>query len=632
MRPETRPRSIKSRAHFWFISTSTALLWSSIIIVAGQTTAQEINLAGVQVWNVDYWQTVELGDFYGPNYNIRKLKPISLAGCRNGCFAGYVVLTCATGPFLGLKAHATDLIDAAGNSIPASQVKVRYSELARPDTSYAPPYRFDRMLDEPPQEVKTVDLREHRGWKPKNAGPVAMQPVWVTVCVPSNAVPGEYTGKLIIETANNPLPNVTIKITVADWALPDPRHYTVQNIGWLSPERVALYCGVPMWSDQHFQLLGRSLTMMLPLGIRYVEVNLVRRYLSRDNNEVMVTWIKQPDGTFKYDFTVFEKYMDVVAETIGKPFCIRINMWSSRRDPTHPVVVFDPATGQTEELYQPPYGTPESYAFWKPLLDELKARLEKRGWFDAVGVNWHEYCGGPDTNTVSLLHSIWPGTRWADMDHGRRTGFRGVDPKLFVPVIVQSTVWNEGALKPRGYKGKLQPGVAYCGHARNRHSESSTLWDLRAVTEEQIMKGNHGVDPLGGDLWMIQDARGRWVGGQWAACALGPGNCTKAILGPSPKGAVATERYEAFREGVQICEAILFIQRGIDSGKLSPELKARADAVLDERSQRAMDSWVLADKSGRRRFDSSVFSENAKQREHELYQVAADVAAALAGK
>ena len=140
------------------------------------------------------------------------------------------------------------------------------------------------------------------------------------------------------------------------------------------------------------------------------------------------------------------------------------------------------------------------------------------------------------------------------------------------------------------------------------------------------MKGNHGLDPLGGDLWMTKDERGKWVGGAWAACALGPGGCTKAMLGPTPEGAVATERYEALREGVQLCEAILFIQKGIDSGKLAADLATRAHAVLDERGKRLMDSWVSADKSGKTKFDPAIFSEKAMEREIELYAVAAEVA------
>jgi len=198
-----------------------------------------------------------------------------------------------------------------------------------------------------------------------------------------------------------------------------------------------------------------------------------------------------------------------------------------------------------------------------------------------------------------------------------------------MPCIAQSTVWNEGAMKPRGYKEIFKLEMNTMAHARGRHWDSSRLWDYRAINEEQIMKCNHGVDPLGGDLFPTRDERGRIWHPQYGDSQLGPRCCTKALLAPGPDGAVATERYEAFREGVQISEAILFIQRGLDSGKLSPELVQRANKVLDERSEKVLATYVIADKSGRVRFDEAIFGKDAVQREGELYAVAAAVAKTL---
>jgi hypothetical protein len=299
----------------------------------------------------------------------------------------------------------------------------------------------------------------------------------------------------------------------------------------------------------------------------------------------------------------------------------------------HPVVVVDPATGKTEEFEPPPLRLgvtrPETVAFWKPVFDEVRARTDKRGWSDVVAPNWHQYCGGPDTNTVSMVQQLWPGMKWADNDHGRRTGFAGLKKEDWTPVIVQSTVWNEPAMRLRGYKGWKPAPPAYCGHARGRTREWSLLWELRVFIEETILKGEHGVDPMGGDLWMIQDERGRWVGGAWAAAALGPGNCTRALFAPGPDGPIATERYEAMREGVQICEATLFIQRGIEAGKLDAALAERANKILDARGKLRIDSWVLRDKSGAMRFDEPNASAGALESENELYAVAAEVAKAL---
>jgi len=186
-------------------------------VAAAPARAEETkhNLDEMQLWNSAYWQTTLLGDYYGPNSEIEKLKPISLAGCRNGTFSGQVVVTSTNKNITGLKTKMSDLVNKEGHRIPVSCTRIRYPELAREDTSWSPSYRFDRFMDKPPQEIKMdkVDLAKPSAdplgnmgipisWyglpltKPKNVGPVAMQPIWVTVSVPANAAPGQELEQL----------------------------------------------------------------------------------------------------------------------------------------------------------------------------------------------------------------------------------------------------------------------------------------------------------------------------------------------------------------------------------------------------------------------------------------------------
>ena len=63
----------------------------------------------------------------------------------------------------------------------------------------------------------------------------------------------------------------------------------------------------------------------------------------------------------------------------------------------------------------------------------------------------------------------------------------------------------------------------------------------------------------------------------------GPIQSQYSLLYPGPDGPLATERYENVREGLLMTEALLFIERAIQSKKLSPELQERADKALDAR-------------------------------------------------
>jgi hypothetical protein len=604
--------------------------------------AQEVNLAGMQVWNVGYWQTVSLGDFAGPNYEVKKLVPISLSGCRNGYFSGSVMITCSVSPINNLKATITDLVSSNGAKIAAKDVKVRFPDLVKPENSWCPFYRFDRFADAPPDEVPMFDVRPQGNFKPKNAGPVAAQPVWVTVVVPSNAAPGLYEGTLSITSDLNPVPNIPVKITVADWALPDPQNFRVTIFGQQSPESICRYYDVPRWSDKHFELMGKSFELMGQINSRQAIIDIsIDFYGLGGQPETMVKWIKQPDGSYKHDWTVMEKYLDMVKKAIGKPTLLRVTTWrewnmkslgcettNTSWSGSHEVSMLDPASGAISRLEIPPADSPEFVTFWKPVFDELRKRIEARGWWDVTALGHTSYCWAPHPKLVDAYHALWPDGKYSYTAHNGTLGgrFGGTTKDVSMPCFHCDVIWGLGRLQPRGYEALLKPRPGYhCFTFRNWWP----WWDLaaqRRVPEEEIMRSHDGVSDFGADFFPVADERGRRHYLGCGAGTGGPHESTLALLSPGPEAPTTNVRFEAIREGVQICEAMMFIQRGINAGKLPTNVLARANAVLDERGKRMQDAYVLADKSGRTRFDTGIYMENAEERERELFATAADVA------
>ena len=105
------------------------------------------------------------------------------------------------------------------------------------------------------------------------------------------------------------------------------------------------------------------------------------------------------------------------------------------------------------------------------------------------------------------------------------------------------------------------------------------------------MSGRDGVSDFGADLFMYRDANGNIqvpAGPTWPS---GPGRTQHSMLYPGPDGPVATERYEMFREGVEIAETLLFIERAIQEKKLTPELQQKAEKALEARSQAFIKDW-----------------------------------------
>ena len=101
------------------------------VLSGASVPANAANLAGPQIFGCKYWQTVHIGDFYGPNYNLRNFQPIRMTGCRNGTFSGYVVVESGVGAVRNLKATMSDLVSNDGGKIAASNTAMMNSWIIR---------------------------------------------------------------------------------------------------------------------------------------------------------------------------------------------------------------------------------------------------------------------------------------------------------------------------------------------------------------------------------------------------------------------------------------------------------------------------------------------------------------------
>ena len=568
--------------------------------------------AGLQVWNCMPYDTITRFDFGEVG---RPVRPVAVSAARNGVFSGRLVVS-SDQAIKGLKVTVSDLAKAGGDgktNIPASAVRVRCAEPADGAKTWMMSWRFDGLLDVIPSEIPANKL----SWKDRNPyevqasplywsrGPGALAPLWLTIAVPKTAAPGKYQGSIGIAADGLPPVTVLLVVDVSAWTVPDPKDFRMKNVAFLSEDAIAKHYGVPRWSDKHFELMGKSMALMAEVNSRQAIANLaIDFYGLSGNEETMVRWIKQPDGSYKYDFTVFDKYLDLVAKTMGKPTLLRVNCWNevvkqgdklvaSRGGPNiggkvFPVTLLDPATGKVEPMDQPMPGTEESFAFWKPVLDEVRKKVEARGWWDVTAMGHNSYCWSPDPAVVSICKRIWPDGVWSYTAHNGTMGMRfpAVEKGISMPVRHADALWTAGSLAARGYRALLKPRpTTWCFTFREIMRVYAPLTLHRSVGEDEIMRGHDGVSDFGTDLFPVKKEKGNgyYCLGNGRGTG-GPNDSTRALLFPGPDGAVSTERFEMLREGMELAEAILFVQRALDDKKVSGDLEPRANRLLDERS------------------------------------------------
>jgi hypothetical protein len=572
---------------------------------------------GIQVWNLRPSDTISCFDYGDPG---DPLRPVTIAAVKNSVFSGRLAVS-SDETLRDLKVTLTDLkLTGGGSSLPASAVKVRFAESATPEKCWTPPSRFNALLDAIPAEIPVaraplpkerylVSAADSVEITRQNLAAGAVAPIWLTLRVPKDAKAGRYEGQVTVEAAGSKATMVPLLVTVHGWTLPDPRDFRTHHLIFVSQEAVARHYGVPFWSDKHFELMGRSLALLAEVNSREIPLNLCVDFYGRDGNEQsLVRWMPQPDGSFKHDFTVFDKYLDLVARHCGQPCPLRLNCWGEakayneykeKKSALIPCGTFvtrlDPASGKLDSIEQPCPGTLASLEFWRPVLREAVAKVAARGWLDSVALGHNSYCYEPAPGVISVGKQIWPEGVWAYTAHNGTLGrsWRGLEEKLTMPVKYSVCVWTEGRLNPRGARELLKPRPGlWCDTARTRHRDGSPLAVIRNLPEEMVLRGHDGVGDFGGDLFPVKNPKGNgyFCLGNGRGTG-GPNDAQRAILAPGPSGPVATERFESFREGVEVAEAILFLESALQEKKISGPLAVKVNQCLDERGETFCRYW-----------------------------------------
>jgi hypothetical protein len=113
------------------------------------------------------------------------------------------------------------------------------------------------------------------------------------------------------------------------------------------------------------------------------------------------------------------------------------------------------------------------------------------------------------------------------------------------------------------------------------------------VGEMNIAGQQRGIGRIGADNWPpLKDKQGRRQSYLWSRYPQSlwhSMNMSSYMLVPGPDGPVSTNRYEAFREGIQQCEARIAVESVLTDpalkAKLPQALAARCQDILDQRSR-----------------------------------------------
>ena len=215
-----------------------------------------------------------------------------------------------------------------------------------------------------------------------------VQPIWVQCWIPQSATPGTYKGALLIKDGSRLLQQLNLEILVSSRELPAPSEWAYHLDLWQSPFAVARYYQVPLWSQEHLDAMRPLMKMLADAGQKIITATLTHKPWNgqtEDYFETMVTWMKRADGTWAFDYTVFDRWVEFMMSVgIDQQInCYSMVPWELSFQ------YFDQATNSLKFVKTAP-GEPAYEEMWVAMLTSFSRHLREKGWFDICAIAMDE--------------------------------------------------------------------------------------------------------------------------------------------------------------------------------------------------------------------------------------------------
>lgn len=178
---------------------------------------------------------------------------------------------------------------------------------------------------------------------------------------------------------------------------------------WMQPYAVSRYYGLTPWSKHHFDAMRPYIKMLADAGQRTAFATLFYEpwgEQSNDKFDAMIATTRKSDGTWEYDYTVFDRWVEFLASCgiDGNINCFSMVPWDMTFN------YFDEATQRTESL-RTTTGTPEYRSLWTPFIQSFAAHLKAKGWFDRAVIAMDERGLDAMLDAYRIAQSAAPGIK-----------------------------------------------------------------------------------------------------------------------------------------------------------------------------------------------------------------------------
>lgn len=232
------------------------------------------------------------------------------------------------------------------------------------------------------------------------------QGVWVQIRIPEDALAGIYEGTITVKNGDKNIGFLKMSVDVKNRTLPKSKDWAFFLDLWQNPFAIARYYGVELWSEAHFEKMKPYMEMYRDAGGKTITASIMHKpwnAQTHDYFETMVTWMKKADGTWSFDYTVFDQWVEFMMEIgINKSImCYSMVSWKLSFQ------YFDQATNSLKFMDMKP-GDKTYEDVWGALLASFAAHLKEKGWFNITYISMDERPMSVMQETIKVIKKANP--------------------------------------------------------------------------------------------------------------------------------------------------------------------------------------------------------------------------------
>ncbi len=212
-------------------------------------------------------------------------------------------------------------------------------------------------------------------------------------------------------------------VRVVDRVLPPPAEWNYFLDLWQHPWAVSRYFDVEPFSDEHFEKMTPVYKTLAECGVKALTVTLLDypwNHQCYDAYESMISRVKNDDGSWSFDYTIFDKYVE-----FGRKCGIGPDIACYTMCPWGYVVRWQDLKGNTKSATALP-GSEIFNDYWGAFLVDFKKHLIEKGWFNDTYIAMDERTPKDVSIIAKFIQEKAPGMKIAMAGNRKPSDFKGI--------------------------------------------------------------------------------------------------------------------------------------------------------------------------------------------------------------